>query len=145
LKQRLVLSCNRLKTAFVQEEILQTLPSDTLPMARRTRRRLRLAKRGDYVHDFEIAAFGLKEGELSPLFKTPFGFHSFSDKQTRRIDSCPAYFDAHCQRSSQRFLQQKIPYAVLKKRVLAENCLPTCKNPFGRSVYPRQWAGSLEH
>ena len=33
------------------------------------------AKRGDYVHDFEIAAFGLKEGELSAIVKTPFGFH----------------------------------------------------------------------
>ncbi len=33
------------------------------------------AKRGDYVHDFEIAAFGLKEGELSGIVKTPFGFH----------------------------------------------------------------------
>jgi peptidyl-prolyl cis-trans isomerase SurA len=33
------------------------------------------AKRGDYVHDFEIAAFGLKEGNLSDIVKTPFGFH----------------------------------------------------------------------
>ncbi|MFZ1976613.1 MAG: peptidylprolyl isomerase [Bacteroidota bacterium] len=33
------------------------------------------AKRGDYVHDFEVAAFGLKEGELSSIVRTPFGFH----------------------------------------------------------------------
>lgn len=33
------------------------------------------AKRGDYVHEFEEAVFSLKEGELSKVVKTQFGFH----------------------------------------------------------------------
>ncbi|HTP80386.1 MAG TPA: peptidylprolyl isomerase [Bacteroidota bacterium] len=33
------------------------------------------AKRGDYVHEFEEAVFGMKEGEISPVIKTQFGFH----------------------------------------------------------------------
>jgi len=33
------------------------------------------AKRGDYVHEFEEAVFSMKEGEVSPVIKTQFGFH----------------------------------------------------------------------
>lgn len=33
------------------------------------------AKRGDYVREFEETVFGLKEGELSNVVKTQFGFH----------------------------------------------------------------------
>ncbi|MGB2866895.1 MAG: peptidylprolyl isomerase [Bacteroidota bacterium] len=33
------------------------------------------AKRGDYVHEFEEAVFSLKEGEISNVIKTQFGFH----------------------------------------------------------------------
>ncbi len=33
------------------------------------------AKRGDYVREFEEAVFSLKEGEISRIVKTQFGFH----------------------------------------------------------------------
>ncbi|MCX7984612.1 MAG: peptidylprolyl isomerase [Bacteroidetes bacterium] len=33
------------------------------------------AKRGDYVRDFEEVVFSLKEGEISNVIKTQFGFH----------------------------------------------------------------------
>jgi peptidyl-prolyl cis-trans isomerase SurA len=33
------------------------------------------AKRGDYVREFEEAVFSLKEGEISGIVKTQFGFH----------------------------------------------------------------------
>ncbi|MBD3242022.1 MAG: hypothetical protein GF331_15640 [Chitinivibrionales bacterium] len=47
---------------------------------------LGLVERGKMVEEFEVVIFSLNEGEISPVFKTPFGYHiaTITEKHPRR-------------------------------------------------------------
>jgi len=49
-------------------------------------------KRGELMEEFEIVAFSLRVGEVSPVFASPYGFHIA--RITERIPSVPMPFDA---------------------------------------------------
>ena len=48
-------------------------------------------KRGELAEEFEIVAFSLNVGEVSPVFATPFGYHLI--KVTERKPATPKPFD----------------------------------------------------
>jgi parvulin-like peptidyl-prolyl isomerase len=48
-------------------------------------------KRGELAEEFELVAFSMEVGELSPVFASPFGFHVV--KLTERKPSVPKPFD----------------------------------------------------
>ena len=48
-------------------------------------------KRGELAEEFEIVAFSLDVGEVSPVFATPFGYHLI--KLTERKPATPKPFD----------------------------------------------------
>lgn len=66
---------------------------------------LGLFARGELPEEFEIVAFSMREGEVSPVFATPFGFHLL--KVTGRRPATPKPFETVREAVLADFLQDR--------------------------------------
>lgn len=62
-------------------------------------------KRGELAEEFELVAFSMEVGELSPVFASPFGFHVV--KLTERKPSVPKPFDEVRDEVRQRLVEER--------------------------------------
>ncbi len=62
-------------------------------------------KRGELAEEFELVAFSMEIGELSPVFLSPFGFHLV--KLTERKPSLPKPFDEVADQVLEHFRQDR--------------------------------------
>ncbi|MDB5353871.1 MAG: cbf2 [Phycisphaerales bacterium] len=66
---------------------------------------LNFFKRGDLAEEFELVAFSMEVGEISPVFASPFGFHLI--KLTDRKPATPKPFDLVRDEVRRLFLDQE--------------------------------------
>lgn len=71
-------------------------------------------KRGELAEEFELVAFSMEVGELSPVFASPFGFHLV--KLTERKPAVPRPFDEVREQVREHFLQDR-QQEITRKRV----------------------------
>jgi hypothetical protein len=69
-------------------------------------------KRGELAEEFELVAFSMNVGEVSPVFASPFGFHVV--KLTERKPATPRPFDEVCEQVREHFLQDRQQEATRK-------------------------------
>jgi parvulin-like peptidyl-prolyl isomerase len=62
-------------------------------------------KRGELAEEFELVAFSMEVGELSPVFASPFGFHLL--KLTERKPATPKPFEEIREQVREHFLQER--------------------------------------
>jgi parvulin-like peptidyl-prolyl isomerase len=62
-------------------------------------------KRGELAEEFELVAFSMNVGEISPVFGSPFGFHIV--KVTERKPATPKPFDEVRDQVREHFLQDR--------------------------------------
>jgi parvulin-like peptidyl-prolyl isomerase len=62
-------------------------------------------KRGELAEEFELVAFSMNVGEISPVFGSPFGFHIV--KVTERKPATPKPFDEVRDQLREHFLQDR--------------------------------------
>jgi parvulin-like peptidyl-prolyl isomerase len=62
-------------------------------------------KRGELAEEFELVAFSMEIGEISPVFASPFGFHVV--KLTERKPSVPKPFDEVRDEVRQRLVEDR--------------------------------------
>jgi hypothetical protein len=67
-------------------------------------------KRGELMEEFELVAFSMHVGEISPVFSSPFGFHLV--KLTDRRPATPRPFEQVRDEVVQRLVQQRREAAV---------------------------------
>ncbi|MDB5174220.1 MAG: prsA1 [Phycisphaerales bacterium] len=66
---------------------------------------LNFFKRGELAEEFELVAFSMEVGEISPVFASPFGFHLI--KVTDRKPATPKPFDTVQDEVRQRYLDEE--------------------------------------
>lgn len=62
-------------------------------------------KRGELAEEFEIVAFSMEVGEISPVFASPFGYHVI--KLTDRKPAAPKPFDEVREQALQRLTEER--------------------------------------
>jgi parvulin-like peptidyl-prolyl isomerase len=104
----------RLKSGEAFETVAREMSKDAGTAARGGR--LKPIRRGMLVPDFETAAFALKNGQVSDLVKTSFGFHII--KKTGQTELPPRTMDAAKEEIRARLERDKFDQWVTQKQAL---------------------------
>ncbi|MCR4603393.1 MAG: peptidylprolyl isomerase [Prevotella sp.] len=106
---------NALKNGADFAELATRLSQD--PGSARQGGELPFAQHGQFVKEYEDAAFALQPGEMSEVVKSPFGYHIILMKERKQLEPFEFHHDAIISFMEQRSMRDKIAQQKVEKMV----------------------------